>query len=615
MTGSGSPLARFLQPLPTMALRTHTRSLLTALPLLLALPPAAFARPQDSCLTWRMSTDSSGLAGDGWCRKPSLSSDGDWVAFESTSSDLVAGDTNGLSDIFVRQISSGAIERVSVATSGAQADADCEHASISGDGRFVCFESEATNLLDGAPDTNGVRDVFVRDRLLGSTLRVSVPNSGALANGPSGTSGLWRGSDISGDGQRVVFQSFASNLVSGDTNQVTDIFLHDLGTQATTLVSRAGAGPANGSSQDPVISDDGAFVAFRSSATNLAPGDTNAHADIYRVQLATFAVTRVSLSTGGLQPDGECGQPDISGHGDFVVFESFATNLVPADTNAQQDIFWHDANSGATERVSLTWTGSQNPSWSKSPSLSHDGTRVAFTSNSSALIQNGSGIQSVYLRDRVGATTERWGESSTGAIGFAGSDTASLSAAGTSMAFASLAALEPNDVNNLNDIYLRRCGPTGTAFCQGLADTCACANAGVGGAGCDNSQATGGGWLVASGLASVQADSLVLDASGLPNAQPILFFQGTSALGGGFGIGFGDGLRCVGGAVARLGVKTASAGSASYGGAPDVPISVRGAIGVMGQSLFYQAWYRDPVPYCSPAGFNLTNGVSIVWAP
>ena len=578
--------------------------------------PVAPVLPQNECLIWRMSTDATGTAGNGWCRKPSLSGDGDWIAFESGSSDLVPGDTNGLVDVFVRQVSTGLIERVSVGFGGIEANAECVHASISYGGRYVTFESEASNLDPGVGDTAGFRDVFRHDRVTGTTRYVSVTTSGGLPNSNSGTGGLWRGSDISGSGRFVVFSSSGTNVVTPDTNFSSDIFLRDMNLGTTTRVNVGAGGQANGNSQNPVISADATHVAYMSSANNLVPGITNGGTlDIYRVNLTTLTPVRVSLATDGSEPDLGCFEPDISDNGNAVAFQSFATTLVPGDTNGEADVFLRDVSAGTTERVSLTWDGQQIPSWSKAPSVSPDGMHVAFVSNSNAVIAGGSGIQGVYLRDRAAATTTRWSESATGAIGFAGSDTPHVGAGGLSVAFASLSVLEPNDVNNMNDIYLRRCGPTATLFCRGSAALCPCGNVGVGFAGCENSNATGGGHLNASGLASVQADTVSLTASGLPGSEPILFFQGTAAIAGGSGVPFGDGLRCVGGMVTRIGVKISSGGVATYGIGGDIPLSIKGGIALVGQTLLYQGWYRDPTPFCTADGFNLTNGVSIVWAP
>src|SRR6185295_7492640 len=186
----------------------------------------------------------------------------------------VPGDTNGASDIFVRDLVGGTTERVSIPNGSGQADAASYAPSISADGRFVVFESEATNLVGG--DTNNLRDIFVRDRQLGVTERVDVPTGGGEADATSYTP------SISADGRFVSFGSLATDLVGGDTNGTGDVFLRDrqIGTTARVSVDSAGA-QGNFVSDDPVISADGRYVAFRSYATNLVPGDTNGFTDVF----------------------------------------------------------------------------------------------------------------------------------------------------------------------------------------------------------------------------------------------------------------------------------------------------------------------------------------------
>lgn len=186
-----------------------------------------------------------------------------------------------------------------------------------------------------------------------------------------------------------------------------------------------------------------------------------------------------------------------------------------------------------------------------------------------------------------------------------------MSADGKRLAFMSLAALEPLDTNSLHDIYLRDCSETGQTYCPGLADTCPCANDGDGESGCGNSGGAGA-LLKATGVPSVSADSVQLIASQLPGNVPVLFFQGTNALNG---VTFGAGLRCVGGATRRLAIRFGSGGVVTFGFPNNTPVSVRGAIGPAGGTRHYQGWYRDGMGSCTNSGFNLTNGLTIQWAP
>ena len=225
-------------------------------------------------------------------RWPQISGDGNFVVFESYASNLVSNDTNGEPDIFVHNRQTGATERVSVADNENQANSWSESdLAISKDGRYVVFVSMASNLVSG--DTNGIQDVFVRDRLLGQTKRVSVDSNGAQVTGDEQST--FGGLAISEDGRYVVFSSNVANLVNGDTNGVEDVFVHDLQTGSTTRVSISSSGQqSNGSSGSYDISGDGHLVLFGSNATNLVSGDTNNQSDIFLHNLLTGGTTRAA---------------------------------------------------------------------------------------------------------------------------------------------------------------------------------------------------------------------------------------------------------------------------------------------------------------------------------
>ncbi len=278
---------------------------------------------------------------------PAISADGRFVAFWSFATNLVGGDTNGNFDIFVHDRQTGTTERVSIATGGAQATGNSSVPAISADGRFVAFQSYATNLVGG--DTNATPDTFVHDRQTGTTERVSIATGGAQATGNSINPA------ISADGRFVTFDSAASNLVSGDTNGFDDIFVHDRQTGTTERVSVAtGGAEADGASSDPAISADGRFVAFWSFATNLVAGDTNTNSDVFVHDRQTGTTERVSIATNGGQAGGVSYYPAISADGRFVAFESLAANLVGGDTNAAYDIFVRDrGTSGAAPLAPL----------------------------------------------------------------------------------------------------------------------------------------------------------------------------------------------------------------------------------------------------------------------
>jgi hypothetical protein len=224
--------------------------------------------------TTRVSVSSVGGQGNDFSSGPALSADGRYVAFESTASNLVAGDTNGSGDVFVHDRQTGATTRVSVSSTGEQGNGNSFRAALSADGRYVAFESTASNLVAG--DTNGTSDIFVHDRQTGATTRVSVSSAGEQGNNNSFRSAL------SANGRYVAFYSLASNLVAGDTNGRWDVFVHDRQTGVTRRVSVSSAGvQGNHDSMWPALSADGRYVAFDSVASNLVPGDTNETWDVF----------------------------------------------------------------------------------------------------------------------------------------------------------------------------------------------------------------------------------------------------------------------------------------------------------------------------------------------
>ena len=335
-----------------------------------------FLRDRLTRTTTLVSVDSSGIQGDGDSEYPTISADGRYVAFTSHATNLVPGDTNGFADTFVHDLLGGTTTRVSVDSSGAQASGDSVNAvSLSADGRYVAFQSTANNLV---PDDHnvGTSDVFVHDRANGTTVRVSVASSKG-GHYPS----------ISGDGRFVAFQS-ASKLAPNDTNNLIDAFVRDLVNATTVLVSVDSDGvQGNSSSTSPVISADGRYVAFESLATNFVPGDINANWDIYVRDLVDGVTTLVSTDSEGVLGNSGSLSPAISGNGRFVVFKSWADNLVPGDTNTDLDVFAHDRVTGITIRASESSAGEQaNGFVSSQPTISADGRHVAFYSDASNLV-------------------------------------------------------------------------------------------------------------------------------------------------------------------------------------------------------------------------------------
>ncbi len=371
-------------------------------------PDAAWLLPAalDATGSYLVSSNIFGDYGEG--RDGVVSGDGQVVAFASGDPYMVDGDENGTFDVFLRDTSSVNNTLVSFATTGGAGNAESYNPAIS-DGCRVVFTSLASNLV--ADDTNDAADVFLYDCADESIQRISVSSAGAQADGGSTS----YGAAISADGNYVVFESDATNLVSGDTNAATDVFLRDVPAGVTVLVSAdAGSGAADGPSAHPAISGaegvlDGLHVAFESAATDLVAGDTNGQTDVfvfdYDPAAHTGAVARI-----GAAADGGSTAPALSDDGRWVAFQSDGSDLAGGDTNGIGDIFIHDRTSGVTWRV-IGPNGEGNDA-SYQPSFSPDGRFVAFVSMASNLVVSGSGgdtneLPDVFAYDRETGAIER----------------------------------------------------------------------------------------------------------------------------------------------------------------------------------------------------------------
>jgi Tol biopolymer transport system component len=423
-----------------------------ALMLLVTAAPPALSYPRPG-MTERVSVPSQGEQGNADANRPSISGDGTVVAFQSGASNLVPGDANLRSDIFVVDRTTGTIVRASEATDGAEGNAGSLSPSISGDGRDVAFYSAASTLVPG--DTNGSWDVFVHDRVAGRTERVSI--------GPGGVEGDSHSGDpsISADGRFVAFSSEATNLIAGDGNGTPDVFVHDRETGVTERVSVAADGSeGSGHSYDPSITADGRSVALWSSSSNLVAGDANERADVFVRDREAGTTERVSVAADAAEAAGHSYATAISGDGRHVAFESWASNLVPADTNEAPDVFVRDREAGTTERVSVGADGAEGNNYSFFPSISGDGRHVAFYSLASNLVPGDTGAPDVFVRDRDTGTTEQVSVGPDAAQPDGGSASPSLSAAGRHVAFDSEASnLTSGDTNGTWDVFTRDRGP------------------------------------------------------------------------------------------------------------------------------------------------------------
>lgn len=341
----------------------------------------------------RVSISSQGVEGDGQSRNASISDDGRYVAFESSASNFVTDDTNRTVDVFVHDRETDTTISVSTSGAGVVGNGRSSAASISGNGRYVAFASAATNLVDS--DSNGAGDIFVRDLVSDSTERVSISEARVQGNNHSNAP------SISGDGRYVAFETFSNNLgTSPDTNSLLDVYVHDRHERSTRRVSlgtqgQEGAWPSFG----PSISAEGGHVAFTSWAPNLVPSDRNGDFDIFVRDLEVDELERVSLTSSGREDGLQSYFRAISGDGRFVVFQSSAPNLVRGDSNSAPDIFVHDRVTKVTERVSLAWNGEQGNNNSFYPDISRDGRHVAWTSNATNLVQGPNNLtHQVYAR-------------------------------------------------------------------------------------------------------------------------------------------------------------------------------------------------------------------------
>jgi len=344
-----------------------------------------FVHDRATGTTDRVSLAGDGTEPDGQSQRPTLSADGRFVAFWSDATNLVAGDTNDVADVFVYDRADRIVRRVSTGPAGVQANGESVRPVISGDGAAVAFESAAKNLIPkdllGRPtDTNAARDVFVHDMATAETTRVSVASDGAEGAGESVRP------SISADGRVVGFQSEAA-FDSADTNQARDVYLHDRESGTTTRVSVGDSeAEGGGGSFSPSLSADGRYVAFWSNAANLVDGDDNAKSDVFVRDLQESTTLRASVNRDGEEGNDISSDPSISPDGRYVAFWSAATNLVTGDSNGVRDVFLHDVTTAETTRVSVATDGSQADADCYAPNVGGGAAMVAFDSEASTLV-------------------------------------------------------------------------------------------------------------------------------------------------------------------------------------------------------------------------------------
>ncbi len=350
--------------------------------------------------TTLVSSGQGGAPANGDSTVPSISADGQVVAFASTATNLVAGTSKNVNEIYVR-VGSGPLRVLTVGFGGVQPDADSSQPVVSANGRFVAFTSSADDLIAG--DDNGNSDVFVVDLVTGSLTRASVTSSGVQARGAS------YNPSISADGHLVSFTSGARNLTRGLRKRFPNVFVHDMNSRQTRLVSvsnrrrEQNASIAPPFTQFSEISGDGRYVVFDSDATNLVGGDTNGHTDVFRHDLTNGRTILMSRNSRGREGNNDSFAPVTSQEGSVVAFESFADNLA-SPWAPGPNIFATNAATSSASTVDVTAGGqARGPELERQllqrPAISADGHVIAFVSGAANLVGGDyNGAEDVFLR-------------------------------------------------------------------------------------------------------------------------------------------------------------------------------------------------------------------------
>lgn len=591
---------------------------------------------------------------------PAISPDGRWVVFHSDASNLAATDASGATDVFVRDLSTNATERISVGGAGGESNGSSMNGSITANGRYVAFQSEATNLAVG--DFNVSSDIFLRDRLTGLTTIVSVSTGGAIGNGPSFNP------VISADGFFIVYASSATNLVPNDTNQRIDVFLRNLNTGQTRLVTNV-TGGANGDSDQPTISSDGQFIAFRSTATNLVANDTLGFADIFVRDMSGTTFELVSQTTAGAHANGASDLPSISADGSRIVFASQAANLAPSGAPAV-NVLLRDRSAGTTTLLNSGPAGVSNSPATR-PRISGNGQYVSFLSQSTNLTPGHSGIvtdlfalqlvSGVIQRASVPTTPEPSEPSSNVA------ENGGISDNGRFLSFSTPANnMTSGDSGSLEDVFVRdqlrswfvdqdgdqygasnsvfiasfqppgfmpiggdcndsnpAVNPGATEICNGIDDDCdtlvdelawqAFCQTSISENGC-SPQMSASGFPSASG-----SSGFTVTMSGVDGLRPSSMVYGLTQVSVAWAVGSSS-VRCAGFPWSRVTTGAANGTLGQCNGAYSIdwlafmaanPFA-QGQPLTAGATFYIQGWYRDPG---APKNSNLANAVSFTLCP
>jgi Ca2+-binding RTX toxin-like protein/Tol biopolymer transport system component len=450
-----------------MSSRLRRRSLaIVALVVLLGVLEGAAAAPGDVRL---VSSSDAGVRANGTSRDGAVSADGTKVAFTSNATNLDAADTDPLADVYVKDLVTGDVVLASSSDAGIGGNGESRNPAISADGRFVAFESTATNLDPGDPTPPPAlfeTDVYVKDLVTGDLLLASTDASGVKGNG-------WSfGASLSADGRVIAFGSRSTNLDPADTTPFFDAYVKDLSTGAIRVVSTAddgtiaNTGLGSFSAVAASISGDGTRVAFTSGSTNLDPGDTDVGDDVYVKDLGSGDLRLVSTSDDGVKGNGPSNEGRLSLDGSTVAFTSAAKNLDPLDHDELTDVYVKRLGSNDLVLASTSAAGVKSNRLSGTPRPSANGMRVAFRSSATNFdlrAQDPGGFQDVYVKDLATgaldlASTSSAGGRTNGSTSIPGS----LDADGSVVALgsnANLLAPTPDPPTFFaNDVYVKELG-------------------------------------------------------------------------------------------------------------------------------------------------------------
>lgn len=410
-----------------------------------------------------ISSSTGGTAADKNSYLAVLSSSGRYVVFMS-SGQLVPEKATSRLDVYRRDRLGGGLQLVSVSSTGQLADADCTEPSVDGSGMRIAFLSSSHALTPAAGPfpLAHAKDVFVRDVSGGTTVRASVTSTGGLQDG-----GVYNACISPGGGQ-VAFESDAVNLVPGQTKRERHIYLRDLGAGTTEQIDVGAGGAANMWSYlgfihtAQSVSTSGRFVVFESVATNLVSGDTNGRMDVFIRDRISRKTERVSVSTAGAQSKGVSHYPAISADGRYVAFVCEDPDLVPGSSTSSilhPQVYVRDREKKTTERVSVSTRGYPGAGTSSFPGISADGRYVVFQSDAPALVPGYSRHNQIYVRDRYRRTTQLESPANGGAgtPGTGASTYPAISVDGSVVAFESEAPdLVTDDASGKTDVFARK---------------------------------------------------------------------------------------------------------------------------------------------------------------